>query len=108
MQSIQSVDIRSCARIVGATYGAMGLIFCPLFAVGAILGALFGSQSNSGMTIIGSLTLALLMPIAYGALGFVSGALGAWVYNFVAQRFGGIEIELRDVRSSGTSKLGLI
>jgi len=97
MQSIQSIDIRSCAKIVGATYGAMGLLFCPLLLIAALGGVLSGD--NSGVNAVGALLLALLLPILYGGLGFLMGALGAWVYNIVASTVGGIQIELRDTAS---------
>jgi hypothetical protein len=34
------------------------------------------------------------LPIFYGVLGFVFGALGAAIYNLAARLVGGIEIEL--------------
>jgi hypothetical protein len=35
-----------------------------------------------------------LMPFLYGVMGFVGGAIIAGVYNLVAGKIGGIEIEL--------------
>ncbi len=40
------------------------------------------------------LVLGILAPVLYGAMGFVLGAIGAWVYNLIATRLGGIEIQL--------------
>jgi len=37
----------------------------------------------------------VLAPIVYGLIGFLMGALTAWVYNFAARRIGGIQLELR-------------
>lgn len=110
MQSIRSVNIRSCARIVGATYGAMGLIFSPFFVIASLIAAAFGNHAESALTLAGGIAAAVVMPILYGGLGFVVGALGAWVYNMVAHRFGGIEIELQDIASPGnpSSRLGLV
>lgn len=36
----------------------------------------------------------ILMPIIYGIMGFVIGAIGAWLYNLIAKKIGGVEIEL--------------
>ena len=35
----------------------------------------------------------ILAPVIYGAMGFVFGAIGAWIYNLVAKWLGGIEIQ---------------
>jgi hypothetical protein len=34
-------------------------------------------------------------PILYGAMGFVSTLVGAWLYNILAGAVGGIEMDLR-------------
>jgi hypothetical protein len=38
----------------------------------------------------------VLAPVLYGVLGAMVNALMAWVYNLVAGRLGGIEIDLED------------
>jgi hypothetical protein len=43
----------------------------------------------------GLLTL-VMAPILYGVMGAVVNAIMAWIYNRVAERLGGIEIELED------------
>jgi len=54
------------------------------------------------------LFLAILAPVIYGAMGFVIGALTAWIYNLVARRIGGIQLELKPVVANSPSNLGLI
>lgn len=39
----------------------------------------------------------IAMPFIYALIGFVFTLFGAWVYNFVAARLGGIEFTLQDV-----------
>ena len=34
------------------------------------------------------------MPLIYGAMGFVGGAIGALIYNLFAKWVGGIELEM--------------
>ena len=46
---------------------------------------------------IGILCIAALSPFLYGALGFVIGAVGALLYNWIASAIGGIEMELQAV-----------
>ena len=36
----------------------------------------------------------IIFPIFYGVLGFLTGAVGAWVYNLLAKWIGGVELEL--------------
>ena len=40
------------------------------------------------------LAFGIFAPFLYGGIGFVFGAIGAWIYNVIAKRLGGIEIEL--------------
>ena len=41
-----------------------------------------------------TIPLFLLMPIMYAIMGFLMTALWCWIYNMVAKRIGGIEIEV--------------
>ena len=107
MQSIQSVDVLSCAKILGVVQATLGLLILPFFlltmGIGAISGG-FGDHpaAGAGIAIIGGLLLVVLIPLFYGAMGFAFGALGAWAYNLAAKKFGGIQIELQAVTPSET------
>lgn len=37
----------------------------------------------------------IILPIVYGLLGFVGGAIVAWIYNIAARLIGGIELEIK-------------
>ena len=39
--------------------------------------------------------IALFIPIVYGVMGFIAGAIGALIYNLMAKWVGGIQIELQ-------------
>jgi hypothetical protein len=39
--------------------------------------------------------MAVFMPFLYALIGFVMGALGAWIYNLASGWLGGIEMELQ-------------
>jgi hypothetical protein len=102
MYSLRSVDVCSCARMIGAIYGCLGLILLPLFLLGGFGSLIFGrgSATFSGAAMF---ALAILAPIFYGVLGLVIGAFTAWVYNLVAREIGGVRFELRaDVSGSPT------
>lgn len=99
MHRIKSVGILSCAKMLGVLYGCMGLLFIPFALIGGLasMATHQASGANGAVTAIsGAVLLAfgLLAPFLYGGLGFVFGAIGAWVYNLIAMRLGGIEIQL--------------
>jgi hypothetical protein len=39
----------------------------------------------------------LFLPVFYGVFGFIFGALGAFLYNFMAKWLGGMEIQIQPV-----------
>ena len=94
MQEIKAVSVMSFARVMGILYGIMGLLFLPLFLIMSAVSG-FSGQRDAALGAGVGLVFALAMPIVYGAMGFVMGALMAWIYNLVAGRWGGIELDLR-------------
>ncbi len=96
MQRIKSVGVLSCAKMLGVLYGCMGLLFIP-FALIAGLASMATQQANSAIGGAAMLALGIIAPVIYGAMGFVFGAIGAWIYNLVAKWLGGIEIQLEPV-----------
>ncbi len=106
---IRSVGVLSMATTQAIIMMAMALVFALIYAVlggGALLfGGIATSSSGAGspspLQLAGvgvgvMVALIIFMPIAYGAMGFIFGALGAVVYNLVAKWTGGLEIELLD------------
>ena len=95
MVKIEKIGVASAAKIYGLTLGALVFvigIFYALFLT-AFTG-LFGDEISSfgagGLGIV----MVIVFPIMYGIMGFIFGALGAVVYNFVASKIGGLEISL--------------
>jgi hypothetical protein len=99
MLTLRSIGVLSCAKIMGAVYGCLGLIFLPLFLIGGFASLVIGKGSEA-MSGIAMLALAIIAPIFYGAMGFVMGAFTAWVYNIFAKWIGGVQLELRSEISS--------
>ena len=93
MQRIKSVGVLSCAKMMGVLYGCMGLLFIPFALVGG-LASIATQQTNGAIGGAAILAIGILAPFLYGGMGFVFGAIGAWIYNLIAQRLGGIEIQL--------------
>ena len=93
MQVLKSVGVLSIARIMGLIYGCMGLLFAPFFLLFAILGSVAGQNRNPMAGVLGIL-FAMAMPFLYGLAGFVTGALGGLLYNWLSKWVGGVELEL--------------
>ncbi|MEO7931696.1 MAG: hypothetical protein ABIT76_00910 [Chthoniobacterales bacterium] len=86
-------------KMLGALYGAMGLIFVPIFGVIALAGAFIPKQPNMpatpGAMFAGlGVGLMIFMPVFYGLMGFIVGLIGATIYNLFAKWIGGIEVEV--------------
>lgn len=85
MAQIRRFGVGQTAKVVGALYALMGLIFVPVVLLVAMI-----SPDKSGF----SPGFALALPIIYGVAGFIFTAIGCAIYNFVAGLVGGIEVEL--------------
>ena len=85
-QRIKKVSIGQSAKFLGVLYTLLGLIFVPFF----LLIETFAPEGTVGFGTM----FAIGMPVMYGVLGLVSGAIGASLYNLVAGWIGGIEVEL--------------
>ncbi|HEY3975502.1 MAG TPA: DUF3566 domain-containing protein [Candidatus Sulfotelmatobacter sp.] len=94
MHIVKSVGVMSVAKIMGLTYGCLGLIFAPIFVLLGLLGSFAGSQDKIPFAGIFGVGFAIFMPIFYGVMGFIMGAIGALLYNLIAKWVGGFEIEL--------------
>lgn len=84
MTTIKAIGALSVAKITGVIGALVGLIFgIPLALVVYVAGLGAGAWAASAV-----------LPLLYGAVGFVGGALYAWLYNIVSRWIGGIEVEL--------------
>jgi Transmembrane domain of unknown function (DUF3566) len=93
MHIIKSVGVLSIAKIMALIHACLGLIFAPIFLLIGFLGALVGIHKTPLQGVL-SIVFALLMPVFYGVVGFITGAIGALLYNLFANLVGGFELEL--------------
>lgn len=101
---IRRVSPLQAGKMAALIYAGMSLIFVPIVAIFMAFGALASIAAAANNNHAGALPAALgvgmfiagivVLPIFYGVIGFIIGALGALVYNLVAKWVGGIEIEL--------------
>ena len=91
-KQLLSVSPRQTAKVIALLWLAFTLPFVLLIAL------TFGFSDAPHKPPIGFF---LLMPLFYAAFGYLFTLIGAWVYNLVARRVGGIEfttIEVKDAR----------
>jgi hypothetical protein len=99
MRIIKSVGVLSVAKIMGLIYGMLGLIFVPFFLLMGVLG-MFAGGGHGALGGVASVVLAMIFPVIYGGMGFISGAIGALLYNWFARWVGGIEVEVQGTSAS--------
>ncbi len=93
MHIVKSVGVLSIAKIMALVQACLGLIFAPLFLLVGVLGSLAGQQKTPFAGMFG-VFFALFMPVLYGVIGFLTGAIGGLLYNLFAKLVGGFELEI--------------
>ena len=90
----------SMAKIMGIMYAALGLlagIFISMLSLAGVFASSMledGPGSLVGMFIgVGAI---IFLPILYGILGFIMGAVAALLYNLFARIVGGVEFEFEE------------
>jgi hypothetical protein len=92
---VKSVGVLSVGKMFACLYGLLGLIIGGLFSVFAMAGAAVGGRDAGPAALLFGVGAVIMVPIFYGAIGFIGGIIMAALYNIVAGIAGGIEIELQ-------------
>src|SRR5258707_15412692 len=96
MRKIKRIGVLSLAKIHGAVMFCVALvIIVPFFVLMSLFGAMasMGDRNPFGaLGAVGGILLALAIPVLYGCLGFVMGAITAFVYNIVAGWGVGVQV----------------
>jgi hypothetical protein len=82
---IKRISPLQLGKMLAITYAFMSVIIIPFI----ILGGIFGEEGSFAAGI----GMALIIPILYIVMGFISGIIGAFIYNLAAGWIGGIEME---------------
>lgn len=95
---LKSIGVLSAAKVVGVLYAVMGLlaglVFGAFFAMLPAVAAGEPAAVHTWMAPMFGFGAVLFMPIVYGVIGFVGGAIAALVYNGLAGVIGGLELRL--------------
>ena len=102
---LKRVGIFSSAKISGIVGAGLGLIIGVIYGlIMMTVGAAMLTQNSSGagpgagVGIIGGLIMMIVIPIFYGVLSFIFGALYAVIYNIAAGFVGGLEMEFENTQ----------
>ena len=94
MAVLKSVGPGSVFKVFGFMYAVIGLIFGALISLAAVVGMGMGGSEAGVAGMLFGVGAIIILPIFYGILGAIGGAIGALVYNVCAKVTGGIELEL--------------
>jgi hypothetical protein len=84
MRQVKSFGVLQTATVLGALYFVFGLIFGVIAALVSIFTGHFGH----------AIFMLIIPPIGYAVGGFILTAVMCAVYNRVAKRIGGIEVDV--------------
>ena len=94
---LRKVGVLSVAKIFGALYAALGLFAGGLMSLFGLAGFAAGSSEGGPggvMSLVFGVGAIVFLPIFYGVLGALMSALAALLYNLLACRIGGFELDL--------------
>src|SRR5215831_7369852 len=101
MATLKRIGPGSAFKVGLVTYAILGLVIGACFAfismIAGSLGGLAGSEAGAGARALGmgmGLGAIIIMPIAYGILGAIGAAIGAFIYNLAAGWIGGLEVDI--------------
>ena len=96
--TIKRVGVLSLAKIFAIVFLVLGLIIGVIYGLFFMLlgGALFSQAGGNAaaMGVVGGLAAMVMIPLFYGGLGFVMGAIYAAVFNAASGFLGGLELQV--------------
>lgn len=90
---VKKIGVLQTAKISAIIFFLISLVvFVPVMLIMVIIGAISGNTE-----IWTAILPIIIMPILYPLIGFLMTALWCWLYNVIAKKIGGIEIEFEAV-----------
>ena len=86
-KQIATISILHNAKLAAIIYLVFSVPMVAIMAVPMMLSGMPGP----------GLGMLIMMPILYVVFGFIFTAVGAWVYNLVAAKFGGFEFTTSEI-----------
>jgi hypothetical protein len=97
IKTLKRVEPIQLGKVLGVLYGLMSLIFVPFFLMFSFIISAMPKASgapNAAFPASVGMVMAILMPFMYALMGFITGVIGAVLYNVVAKWMGGIQVEV--------------
>ncbi len=95
MAVLKKIGVMSLAKILGAMYAIIGFIVgFFFFLIMGVFGGMAG-LGQGGVMIGAGLFMWVFYTIALAISGFIGGAITAFLYTFLAEKLGGIEVEIK-------------
>lgn len=92
---LRSIGVLSMAKMMGTLYAVIGFILGLFFAMLSMIGAGFAERGSGIIAMVMGVGGVIILPIFYGAIGFIAGVVGSALYNVIAGMAGGIELDLQ-------------
>jgi hypothetical protein len=90
---VKSVGVASVAKMYGAISAGVGLVIGVCIALASMIGAGLAETTEGAMFApIFGVGAVVMMPILYGVMGVIGGAIGAVLYNVFAGMVGGVTL----------------
>lgn len=92
---LRKIGVLSTAKVMGCMYaigGLIGGVLVAFMSLAGVLGAGEGAK-EAGILLAGGVFAVIFLPVLYGVLGFITGAIGALLYNLITPLVGGIEMD---------------
>ena len=97
IKRLKKITPLQSGKMLAVVYGLGSLLFVPFFLLAGLF-ASFAPKSQGAPPMPGFLgfgmVFILLAPVLYVFMGFITGIIGAYIYNLVAKWIGGIEFEV--------------
>lgn len=98
IKRLKKITPLQLGKMLAIIYGLGSLILIPFFLLFTLLASLAPTPmgGNPAMPVMLGMGIGMmvLMPIMYALMGFITGLIGALIYNLVARWIGGIEVEV--------------
>jgi hypothetical protein len=95
-RELKAIDVMSMATVSAVIAAIWGFVAGVLMALGMGMASSFGAMAGmEAVPMYGFGAAAIVIfPIIYAIVGFVAGAITAFIYNIVAQKVGGVKLDL--------------
>jgi hypothetical protein len=90
MVQIKSFNSTSLAKVLGLMYLILAVIISPVVL-------LMVSAEDGALDLTESILVIIVIVLFYGIVGVIGGFLIGVIYNFIAKKFGGIELEIETI-----------